>query len=89
MVPGSAAEGMVFIAVSVEFKVQINEYLKTKPGSIRKPSTNWSTAAGICQHGQDGAGPNPTRWRLLRDRDLPSVPMTDPGYIAMINYFCR
>lgn len=37
--------------------------------------------------GKDGAGPNPTRWRLLRDRDLLAVPMTDPGYVATINYF--
>ncbi len=84
----AGAEGMVSVIVPTEFKVQINDYLKTLkpeyPKTLAELVDRNQVYVGM---GKDGAGPNPTRWRLLRDRDLPAVPMTDPGYQAMINYF--
>ena len=84
----AGAEGMVSIIVPTEFKVHINDYLKTlKPGYPKTLAELVDRNQEYVGMGKDGAGPNPTRWRLLRDRDLPAVPMTDPGYQAMINYF--
>ena len=84
----TGAEGMVSIIVPTEFKVQFNDYLKTlKPGYPKTLAELVDRNQEYVGMGKDGAGPNPTRWRLLRDRDLPAVPMTDPGYQAMINYF--
>ncbi len=84
----TGAEGMVSIIVPIEFKVQINDYLKTlKPGYPKTLAELVDRNQEYVGMGKDGSGPNPTRWRLLRDRDLTAAPMTDPSYVAMINYF--
>ena len=84
----TASDGMVSVMVPSEFQSQINDYLKTTGPKYPK------TLAELVQRnseyvamGKDGAGPNATRWRLLRDRDLPAAPMTDPSYIAIRDYF--
>jgi amidase len=79
---------MVSIIVPAEFKVQINDYLKTLAPKYPKTLAELvERNASYVSMGNDGAGPNPTRWRLLRDRDLPAMPLTDPSYIAMTQHF--
>jgi len=82
------SNGMVSIIVPAEFKVQINDYLKTLGPKYPKTLAELvERNASYVSMGNDGAGPNPTRWRLLRDRDLPAMPLTDPSYIAMTQHF--
>ncbi len=83
-----ASNGMVSVIVPSEFQVQINDYLKTTgpkyPKTLAELVERNSTYVGM---GADGAGPNPARWRLLRDRDLPAIPMTDPRYTVLRDHF--
>lgn len=83
-----AAGGLVSVIVPSEFQVQINDYLKTTgpkyPKTLAELVERNASYVGM---GADGAGPNPVRWRLLRDRDLRAPPMTDPSYIVLRDYF--
>jgi len=82
------ANGMIGIIVPPEFKVQINDYLKTL--GPKYPKTLAELVDRTYEHasmGKDGAGPNVTRWKSMKERDLAAAPMTDPGYVALRDYY--
>jgi len=82
------ANGLIGVVVPPEFKVQIGEYLKTL--APQYPKTLDELVArndAYVSLGKDGAGPNVTRWKSLKERDLAAPPLTDPGYVALRDYF--
>ena len=83
-----SSNGMVSVMVPYEFKVQINDYLKTL--GPKYPHTLAELVDRNDEYtsmGKDGAGPNVPRWNLLKHRDLASGPMTDPGYTVLRDYY--
>jgi amidase len=82
------ANGLIGVVVPPEFKVQIADYLKTL--GPKYPKTLAELVARNDEYlslGKDGAGPNVTRWKSLKERDLAAPPLTDPGYVALRDYF--
>lgn len=66
-----------------EFPVQLQAYLATlKPGYPRSLDEMIERSYRLPAPRPDGAGPNATRWSLLR-REQASVALTDPAYTAV------
>jgi amidase len=71
-----------------EFDKQLGDYLKTlKPGFPRSLDEMIEKSYTYTSMGEDGKGPNPTRWRAFVERDKANGTMTDPGYLALVNYY--
>jgi len=71
-----------------EFDAQLGDYLKTlKPGFPRSLDEMIEKAYTYTSMGEDGKGPNPLRWRAFVERDKANGTMTDPGYLALVNYY--
>ena len=72
-----------------EFEAQVGDYLKAKTGPNYPKSLDQmiERAKEYRSMGEDGQGPNPLRWRAFIDRDKANGTMTDPGYIALRDYF--
>jgi amidase len=78
----------VFTLYPAEFKVQIADYLKTTGPKYPKNLDQLIAAAeNYLSLGADGAGPNPTRWNYFKDVEAKSEALTDPGYLALKNYY--
>ena len=81
--------GAVFTLYPSEFKVQIGDYLKAKTGP-KYPKTLDDLIEGGRDYrsmGADGAGPNLSRWQYMVKIEKPSDALTDPGYIALHDYY--
>ena len=79
----------VFTLYPSEFKVQIGDYLKAKTGPKYPKSLDDLIAGGheYLSMGADGAGPNLSRWQYMAKVEKPAEAMTDPGYIALHDYY--
>ena len=77
----------LFSLYPMEFAVQIGDYLKTTAPKYPKSLDELiERAYEYTNLGADGAGPNPERWNFFL-REQSSGKMTDPGYIAVRDYF--
>ena len=84
-----SANMAVFTLYPSEFKVQIGEYLRKYTGP-KYPKSIDDLLAGeqaYMSMGEDGAHPNLSRWEFMRDREKTAEAMTDPGYIALHDYY--
>jgi len=78
----------VFTLYPAEFKVQIADYLKTTGPKYPKNLDQLIAAAEDYRSmGVDGAGPNIYRWAYFKDVEAKAEALTDPGYIALKNYY--
>ncbi len=77
----------LFTLYPMEFAVQIGDYLKTTAPQYPKNLDELiERAYEYTSLGADGAGPNPERWTFFL-REQSSGQLTDPGYIALRDYF--
>jgi amidase len=78
----------VYTLFPPEFRIQIGDYLKTTgpkyPKSIEELIERSYEYTNM---GQDGVGPNPYRWAFFAERDVAHGTMSDPGYIALRDYY--
>jgi amidase len=78
----------VFTLYPAEFKVQIADYLKTTGPKYPKNLDQLIEAAeNYRSMGVDGAGPNLSRWTYFKNVEAKADALTDPGYIALKNYY--
>ncbi len=79
----------VFTLYPSEFKVQIGDYLKAKTGPKYPKSLDEliEREQDYRSMGADGAGPNLSRWQYMVKTEKPSEALTDPGYIALHDYY--
>ena len=79
----------LYTLFSPEFEAQIGDYLKAKTGPKYPKSLDEMIARAkeYRSMGEDGAGPNPLRWRAFIDRDKANGTLTDPGYLALRDYY--
>ena len=78
----------VFTLYPAEFKVQIADYLKTT--GPKYPKNLDQLIEGGREYrslGADGAGPNLSRWQFMVQIEKPADALTDPGYIALHEYY--
>ncbi len=77
----------LFTLYPMEFAVQIGDYLKTTAPKYPKDLDELiERAYEYNSLGANGAGPNPERWNFFL-REKASGKLTDPGYIAVHDYF--
>ena len=84
-----SSNAAVFTLYPAEFKVQIGEYLRAKTGP-KYPKSLDDLIEGEREYrsmGKDGAGPNLSRWQFMVQIEKPAEAMTDPGYIALHEYY--
>jgi amidase len=79
----------VFTLYPSEFKVQIGDYLRAKTGPKYPKSLDELIAREreYRSMGADGAGPNLSRWQFMVQVEQPADALTDPGYIALHDYY--
>ncbi len=78
----------VFTLYPAEFKVQIADYLKTTGPKYPKNLDQLIEAAeNYRSMGADGAGPNLSRWTYFKNVEAKAEALTDPGYLALKNYY--
>ncbi len=84
-----ASTQALYTLFSPEFEAQLGDYLKAKtgPGYPKTLDQMIERAKEYRSMGEDGQGPNPLRWRAFIDRDKANGSLTDPGYIALRDYF--
>ncbi len=78
----------VFTLYPAEFKVQIADYLKTTGPKYPKNLDQLIEAAeNYRSMGNDGAGPNLSRWTYFKNVEAKGDALTDPRYLALKNYY--
>tara|TARA_R110000868_G_scaffold170477_1_gene405774 strand:+ start:157 stop:1773 length:1617 start_codon:yes stop_codon:yes gene_type:complete len=78
----------VYTLFPPEFRDQIGEYLKTTAPQYPKSIEELiERSYEYTSMGKDGAGPNPYRWAFFAERDIAHGTMTDPGYLALRDYY--
>jgi amidase len=78
----------VFTLYPAEFKVQIADYLKTTGPKYPKNLDQLIEAAeNYRSMGNDGAGPNLSRWTYFKNVEAKADALTDPRYLALKNYY--
>ena len=78
----------VYTLFPPEFREQLGDYLKTTAPKYPKSIEELiERSYEYTSMGKDGAGPNPFRWAFFAERDIAHGTTSDPGYIALRDYY--